>query len=397
MRDRADDLGQAGASRRAYLKMAGLGAAGLGTAALTSAWAAKSPPIETSTALQANRNPGKLSSNENPWGPSPRAIEAMQREIGFVNRYADEKAFEFVQQIAAQEGVDPEQVVIANGSTPILRAFGEHVAAGGSGQVVTSMATYEVIYRTVQQYGGDVVFAPLATDMGYDLEGMASRISPRTTAVYVCNPNNPTGKALDPSVLSAFAIEAAKRAPVFIDEAYLNILKDYPANSQTHLLRSGHNVVICRTFSKLHGLAGQRVGYALASKEIAKKLQHYDKTLGGATQPGLVNHLGMVAAMASSRDQAFIDTSRTRLAAGRSKLIAIARDSGRPIAEGSQTNFIWLDAGMSNLQFADRMEAEGVLVVRRHWPEYENWTRMCVGTDADIERCRAAMKKILKA
>ena len=147
MRNEADDLGRAGAARRVYLRMTGLGALGVGAAALTPSWA-----TATSTGARSaggptakNTHPGKLSSNENPWGPSPKAIEAMQREVAFVNRYADKKALEFTKRIADIEGVDPEQVVVSNGSTPILRAFGEYVAQGGRGQVVTSMATYEVV------------------------------------------------------------------------------------------------------------------------------------------------------------------------------------------------------------------------------------------------------------
>ena len=205
-----------------------------------------------------------MGANESPFGPSKKAIEAMVEKAALTARYADDEGELLKKQIAAIEGVDPQQIFLANGSTPILAAFGEIIAAKGKGQLVTSIATYEGVPRSVLEYGAELITVPLNADFGIDLDAMAAKISKKTTATYVCNPNNPTGNMVDPAKLRAFAIEASKTAPCFIDEAYLHLCDDYDANVMTSLLREGHNVVIGRTFSKIYGMAGQRLGYGIA-------------------------------------------------------------------------------------------------------------------------------------
>jgi histidinol-phosphate/aromatic aminotransferase/cobyric acid decarboxylase-like protein len=189
----------------------------------------------------------------------------MVAKAALTARYADAEGEDLKKQIAAIEGVGPEQIFLANGSSPILAAFGEMIAKKGNGQLVTSVATYEGVPRAAGQYGAEVIMTPLTAEFGIDLDAMAGKVSKKTTATYVCNPNNPTGNMVDPVKLKAFAIEASKTAPCFIDEAYLDLCDDYDANVMTGLVREGHNVVICRTFSKIYGMAGQRLGYGIAS------------------------------------------------------------------------------------------------------------------------------------
>ncbi len=379
-------------SRRALLR--GLGMASVGAAALAAGCAkqaAEAAPTPAPAATPAvDKSVAILGANESPFGPSKKAIEAMIEKAAFTARYADPEGEELKKQIAAVEGVDPQQVFLANGSAPILSAFGEMIAQQGKGQLVTSVATYEGVPRTVANYGAEIIMTPLTADMTIDLDAMAKKVSKKTTATYVCNPNNPTGNMVDPVKLKAFAIEAAKVAPCFIDEAYLHLCDDYDANVMTGLVRDGHNVVICRTFSKIYGMAGQRLGYGIALPELAKKL-------GMVTRGGGVNHAGIVAAMASIADKDFIPTMQPKFKAGRERLYKIATDLGRPIASNPQASFVFFDVGMPNKEFAEKMMAEGVRVVGRTWPGFENWTRINVGEDWEMDRCEAALKKVLSA
>jgi histidinol-phosphate aminotransferase len=378
-------------SRRSLLR--GIGLASVGAAALAAGCSkgeAIAAPAPAPAAPVVDKSVAIMGANESPFGPSKKAIEAMVEKAALTARYADDEGELLKKQIAAIEGVDPQQIFLANGSTPILAAFGEIIAAKGKGQLVTSIATYEGVPRSVLEYGAELITVPLNADFGIDLDAMAAKISKKTTATYVCNPNNPTGNMVDPAKLRAFAIEASKTAPCFIDEAYLHLCDDYDANVMTSLLREGHNVVIGRTFSKIYGMAGQRLGYGIAKPELAKQM-------GMATRMGGVNHLGIVAAMASLADKDFVPSMQPKFKAGRERLYNVAKSLGRPIASNPQASFVFFDVGMPNKVFAEKMMAEGVRVVGRAWPGYENWTRICVGEDWEMDRCEAAMKKVLAA
>jgi len=329
-----------------------------------------------------------MGANESPFGPSPKAVEAMVAKAALTARYADAEGEDLKKQIAAIEGVAPEQIFLANGSSPILAAFGEMIAKKGDGQLVTSVATYEGVPRAAGQYGAEVIMTPLTAEFGIDLDAMAGKVSKKTTATYVCNPNNPTGNMVDPVKLKAFAIEASKTAPCFIDEAYLDLCDDYAGNVMTGLVRDGHNVVICRTFSKIYGMAGQRLGYGIAAPELAREMAM-------ATRMGGVNHLGIVAAMASLADKEFVPTMRPKFKAGRERLYNLVKGMGRPIASNPQASFVFFDVGMPSKTFAEKMMAEGVRVVGRSWAQYDNWTRICVGDDWEMDRCETALKKVL--
>jgi histidinol-phosphate aminotransferase len=376
-------------SRRSLLR--GLGLASVGAAALAAGCTkgdAVAAPAPAPAIPAVDKSVAILGANESPFGPSKKAVAAMIEKAALTARYADGEGEELKKQIAAIEGVAPDQIFLSNGSGPILSAFGEMVAAKGKGQLVTSIATYEGVPRTVAGYGAEVIMTPLTADLSIDLDAMLKKVSAKTTATYVCNPNNPTGNMVDPVKLRAFAIEASKTAPCFIDEAYLHLCDDYDGNVMTSLVREGHNVVICRTFSKIYGMAGQRLGYGIASLDMAKKL-------GMVTRGGGVNHAGIVAAMASLADAEFVPTMRPKFKAGRERLYNIAKGLGRKIASNPQASFVFFDVGMPNKVFAEKMMAEGVRVVGRAWPGYENWTRICVGEDWELDRCEAALKKVL--
>lgn len=375
-------------SRRTWLKLAGIGA--VGAAGVLPACAPTSSADETSAA--ATIDPDALaimSSNENPFGPSPKAMDAMRADVGNIYRYTGPLTAKFAGIIAEREGVAPEQVLITNGSTPILAAFSDWVSVKG-GDIITSATTYEGVPRVAEQVGVNVIYMPLAPDMGYDLEAIAAQIGPNTGAVYLCNPNNPTGKTIDPVALKAFVEEASAKVPVFIDEAYLDMADDYPAGVMSEFVSAGRPVVVARTFSKLYAMAGQRIGYAVMPEDMAMDMRRSGRLSN-------VNHLGLVGAIASLEDTSYFEEMRLKTSLGRAKLIAMAADLGRPIAPDPQGSFIYMDLGMNNADFAEKMLAKGVRVVGARWSELPEWTRICVGLDHEIEKCHAAAKEILTA
>ncbi len=393
MSQNSTDLAEMKLSRRAWLKTIGLGA---GAVALTGCFDSGVKELQAAgmatdhfPSATPNVNDGliRLSSNENAFGPSAKAVEAMQSELFNLARYTDATVDVLIKKIAKQEGVSEDQIVVTNGSSPILFGYAEWITENGN-NLVTSMATYEGVPRGAEAMGANVTFVPLDSEMGFDLDAIEAAVTDDTTAVYICNPNNPTGKVVDPAKLNAFAKRVSQKCQVFIDEAYIEMTDAYPANVQSGLAAEGYNVVICRTFSKIHAMAGQRLGYAIMPAEQAKEL-------GRKLRMGGVNYLALVAGMASMDDKSNLDTMRQRIKTEREKLTAAAGSLGRPYAKNPQGNFIYVDTGMPHDQFAAKMKAEGIKVVGRTWPGYESWSRISVGTPEETDACVAALKKVL--
>ena len=379
-------------SRRNLMKFAGVGALGAATASLVACSESASAAGTTAAATTPAIDPNALaimSANENPYGPSPMAIEAMSKELNNLNRYAYPLTQAFAAKIAEREGVAVEQVLVTNGSSPILAAFSDYVNVKG-GEIVTSAITYEGVPRVAEQAGTKVVYMPLTQDLGYDLEAISAAIGPNTGAVYICNPNNPTGRTIEPAKLKAFIEDASSKVPVFIDEAYMDMADDFPAGVMTEFVAAGKPVIVARTFSKIYAMAGQRLGYGIMPADMAMAMRKTGRLSS-------VNHLGLVAGMASLDDTVYFDDMRLKMIKGREKLIAMANDLGRPYAANPQGNFIYMDLGMNNQEFADKMLEKGVKVVGSRWSEKPEWTRICVGLDHEIEKCHAAAKQILTA
>ncbi|MAB09813.1 MAG: histidinol phosphate aminotransferase [Hyphomonas sp.] len=372
-------------SRRSLMKLAGAGAVGAATA-LSACSETATAATPANDAIDPNAMV-ILSANENPYGPSPMAVEAIKAEAGNLYRYTYPTVMKFAEMIAAKEGVAPEQVLVTNGSTPILAAFSDWVNVNG-GKIVTSAITYEGVPRVAEQAGTEVVYMPLTQDMGYDMEAIAARVGPDTGAVYLCNPNNPTGKTIPTEQLKAFVEDVSNKVPVFVDEAYLDMSDDYPGNVMSEFVAAGKPVIVARTFSKIYGMAGQRLGYGLMPADMAMDMRKTGRLSN-------VNYLGLVGGIASVKDTAHFEKMRATMIRGRQKLVAMAADLGRPIAPDPQGSFIYMDVGMPAKDFASKMMDRGVRVVGERWSDLPNWTRICVGLDHEIDKCHAAAKEVL--
>jgi histidinol-phosphate aminotransferase len=310
-------------SRRKWLQsslsLAG-GAALSGALPLVSAPLVSSPVTCLATPRELAQKEGGmllLGSNENPYGPSPKAIEAMTEAVKRGNRYAHVEPL--VAEIAAFRGVAPENVVMGAGSAEILGLAALAFAKPGA-EVIAAKPTFFVLPDTAKRIGANVVEVTVDADLRHDLGKMASAVSPKTSIVYVCNPNNPTGTKLEAAQIRAFCEEISKKTVVVVDEVYHDFISDA---TMIPLAVKNPNIVVVRSFSKVYGLAGMRVGYGIAHADTIKKLQALQAWSGNA-----ISQVSMAAARASLQDQAFVRMSVEKIAEGREIVSSYLKSEG---------------------------------------------------------------------
>jgi histidinol-phosphate aminotransferase len=313
----------------------------------------------------------KLNANENPYGPSPVAIrEAFEAVRQGGAYYVRDTVSRLKAMIAERNGVTPDQVALANGSSAILTFIA--TAAGQRGSILAPDLFWDSTVRRGTRQNGEIVRLPRNESLAIDLDVMERSISGDISLVHVTNPNNPTSLVLDGEALRAFCKRAARKATVLVDEAY-NELTDNPEYfSMVDLVREGHDVIVARTFSKIYGMAGMRVGYTIASAENTALIESYG--MGDYT----LNQAGMAAAVASYNDRAFIEMSRAKIFEGREMIEEGLRSVGLS-ALPSATNFLFVDLGNLNANdFQSSMAARNVLV-RGVYRDYDNWSRVSMG------------------
>lgn len=367
-------------NRRQWLKAAGVTVAGL-------TLAPRLPASVTPAITPARITPPglvQLSLNENAFGPSPRALAAMQAHLGEVGRYPFALAPQLVRTLAEKEGVTPDHILLGAGSGELLEAVGMYLGRTG-GEVVSAVPGYFQLVGAMQRVGARSVAVPLNDGLEHDLAAMAAAVGPETKCVYVCNPNNPTSTVVPPAELRAFVIAMAQRTHVFVDEAYLECADDFAAHTLVDLVAAGHNVTVARTFSKIHGLAGQRIGYTVMLPELAKAVR--------PLMTGSANLLGVVAAQASLADPAYIESLRVRIKAGRDALLALLDELGCRYAV-PQGSFVFFQTGRPITEFQAAMRAEGILVARPFAPLFD-WCRITIGTEEEMNLAHAAIRKVL--
>ena len=366
-------------NRRQWFKTSAAAFAGL---ALTSQLRA-APALAAPTATPSV--PVRLSLNENPFGPSPAAIEAMRARAGDVCRYAMAEGTNLVNTIATKEGVEPSQIVLGSGSGELLEAYGA-LLGGPAGEVVCAMPTYGQLIHAMQRRGSALVEIPLNERKEHDLEAMAAAVTATTQCVYVCNPNNPTGTIVAAEQLKAFVRDVAAKTPVLVDEAYLECSDDFAANTVVGLINEGFNVTVARTFSKIHGLAGQRIGYTVSTPDMAAKIRRH--VMAGT------NLLAYVAAQANLDEADYVERTRIKIKAERDALLALLSELGRDYAE-PQGNFVFFHAGVPIEEFRAAMRAEGV-IVGRPFPPYLEWCRISIGSSEEMAVAHRALRKVLR-
>lgn len=327
----------------------------------------------------------KLDANENPYGPAESARRVMAAEVARGNRYVElvGGTAALVSAIAAREGVTPECITLGAGSTEILHMLALAFGLGG-GEVLTAEPTFGLLALFVERAGGRVRLVPLDAGAAHDLDAMARQTTSATSLVYVCNPNNPTGTLLPPAKLRAFCEEVSKRATVVVDEAYIEYVDPAERVSAVEHVRAGANVIVVRTFSKLYGLAGMRVGYAIGRPDLVERLVRF--------RTGNLNRVGVAAAIATYEDREFAESSRRRNAEARAHTVSGLAEMGVRCAP-SHTNFLFADVGQAGRALPAALAARGVRVNAAGVPLASDQMRVTVGTMDEMQRFLAAMRE----
>ena len=367
--------------RRRFLAGATVGA-GL-TAMPMAASTAGAAPVAEAMPFGPLSGQALLSRNENPYGPSPSAIRAINRTATMGCYYAD-RGMEYLQeQIAERHGVSPSQVVIGSGSTEILCAVA--LAWGEQGAILCPDLFWDTTVKYGERQGVKSIRVPLGPDMGVDLDAMAAAMSETVSLVQVCNPNNPTGMLIDAAALNRFAAKVTPDATLLVDEAY-NELTDTPdANSLVGLVREGKDVIICRTFSKIYGMAGMRVGYAITTEESADRIRGYLMSFGG-------NISGIAGAIASYSDTAFLEKSKLMVSEGRAMILDAVETAGLT-ALPSQTNFLYVKVPDADTVQA-AMKARNIAIRGAYGP-WTQYSRVSTGKMEDVARYAKALPEVI--
>ncbi len=328
----------------------------------------------------------KLNANENPYGPSPMAVAAMQKYAPKGNRYAWKELYQLMDKIATEEGVKQANIMMGPGSSDLLEKTAMVFFQNG-GNIVSADPAYMSLIKVAKATGATWKPVKLNDDWSHDLDGMEAAIDADTKLVYICNPNNPTGSLTDHEKLLDFCSRVSEKVPIFIDEAYLGFLEEPVAKSMVSLINEGKNVIIARTFSKIQGMAGLRVGYVVAQAETLEIIQKITRGGMGISLPSVY------AAMASMDDITFKNKSRTLNKECREYVYENLKRMGFEYVP-SFTSFIIFPIEMEGKGFLEKMTAEGVGV--RAFQIYDkNWCRVSMGTMAEMKLFTAALEKVL--
>ena len=365
-----------------------------GSATMAGVMAASAVPIagaQASTVRPPMYGPAvgiaKLNANENPYGPSKKAMHAMMEATAKGAYYVGGSVPRLINMIAERHDITPEHVALSSGSSGVLQYLA--VAKLKEGKVLGPDLFWDTTTRAAIRQGGEMKRIAKTDDLSIDLDALYEAITPDVSMVQICNPNNPTGMVLPSSDLKKFIKKASKKCTVLVDEAY-NEITDFPEeNSMVPLIKEGYDVYVARTFSKIYGLAGMRVGYMIASPENIEKMQVYG--LGNYA----MNQAGVAAAMASYNDVEFLNFSKERIVEARGMIIDAVKKNGLTAAP-SETSFVFVNLGKLNAQtFREHMEEENVYI-RGIYQDYTNWSRVSCGLIPDVRQYVEAMPKVLE-
>jgi len=317
----------------------------------------------------------KLSGNENPYGPAPSALKMIEYAARKGAYYPFQANTILKEMIAERHGLDPAHITPCTGSAEALRALG--LLYGRRGPIVAPRLFYDATALYSQRLGlSSITRAPLKADLQIDLPALEAMVTPETGMVQLCNPNNPTGLMADSKSLKNSVKRMAKRAPVVVDEAYIEMSSDEEALTCIDLVKQGHDVIVTRTFSKLYGLAGIRVGYTISSPETAKAIEN--ATMSWMPGPSLA------AAIGCYNDEAFIRYSKSKIFEARDMIESKVDELGLERLPSS-TNFVYFKTEKGANSVYDALIKEDVRI-RPQYMDYAEWSRVSAGHLDDVKR-----------
>jgi len=344
------------------------------------AWTEKDIALNAPVTLKA-----RLFANENPFGPSDKAKKAILEALPTSYQYPFMYLRDLTQKIADFEKVKEENVMMAAGSTPLLMAAALAYSKPG-GNIITGDPSYEDLPSRATRVGEKWVKVPLTADFKLDLEAMEKAIDDNTGLIYICNPNNPTATVVDTAKLKAFCERVSKKVPIFVDEAYIDYLDDPQGTTLIPLVNAGANIIVARTFSKLYGFAGLRIGYVVTQPEIIKKLSVYTEGFMS------ISATTLQAAIAAYQDREYLDAALKKTIASKNFLYETLKKEGYTYVPSS-ANFVLFPIKMEGKQFTDEMMKRGVGV--RFWKfDNKEWCRVSVGRMDEMEAFATAFKEI---
>jgi histidinol-phosphate aminotransferase len=326
----------------------------------------------------------RLSFNENPYGPSPKARAALADCSSISNRYPDEAYRQMINALAQKYNRKPENIILGCGSTEILRAA-DDAFLDSTQNVVAAAPTFEAVLDYARVLHSNAVLIPLTADHRHELPKMAAACASKTGVVYVCNPNNPTGTIVTRDEFAAFVQAVPPTTLIIVDEAYFDFADDPRYASAVEFIPAHPNVIVARTFSKIYGMAGMRLGYAIGAKEpIAQLAQQLLQDNGNAAV--------LQAARASLADSNHVAACRAKLNTTRQWLCAeLTKDSRTFIP--SQANFVMLEMSTDVKPIIEQFRAHNIVVGRR-FAAMPNFLRVTVGTQPETEAFLAALREI---
>lgn len=324
----------------------------------------------------------EMNKNENPFGISPLAAAEMKRQADISNRYPDIKAASLCRKLAKLHGLKPENVLVTQGATSALGFIGEILIREGVEAIVTS-PTYPNYYNIIKKNRGTLIDIPMGEDYVPDFDAIRKAITPNTRVVFLCNPNNPTGTICKDTDLIDFLNTLPPHVFLVVDEAYIDFVEDPNYQSMISQIADDKNLIVVRTFSKIYGMAGCRIGYVLSNPEIIGYL--------GITATGFCcNRAGLLAAEAALDDREFIQKTIDSNRLCRDYLTREMRALGFRVWPSS-SNFIFFTPTMPPRDFAAELMSFGIHI-RGDFAQ----ARISIGTMEQCEAAIAAMKQILK-
>jgi histidinol-phosphate aminotransferase len=325
----------------------------------------------------------KLASNENPLGPAPKAIQAMHAAAEDAHLYPDGGGFYLCKAIAAKLGLAPENVILGNGSNEVIEFLG-HAFLDLHDDVITSEHAFIVYKLIATSFGARTIETP-APAFQQDLDAMLDAVTPKTRFIFIPNPNNPTGTLISQRHIASFMSRVPENIIVLFDEAYFEFLEDPPDTVQ--YVREGRNVVVLRTFSKIHGLAGLRIGYGVARPDLIEVLH---KT----RQPFNINSIAHAGALAALNDDAHQRKTKRVVDQGRAYLQEQFAEMKLRFVPGV-ANFVMVNVGDGPAVF-EKLLARNVIVRPLKVYNLPEWVRISVGTIEQNKKCIGVLKEILK-
>ena len=343
------------------------------------------PIEETARELRVDpRNITKLASNENPLGPSPKAVKAIEGALQSTNLYPDGGCYYLREALAAKLGFTREHLVLGSGSNEIIEFIGHAFLTSGD-KIITAEHAFVVYKLVAAVFGADTIEVP-GPGLGHDLDAIIAAITPQTRIIFIANPNNPTGTLARQEEIDRFMERLPENVITVFDEAYFEYLDNPPDTLK--FVRANRNVVVLRTFSKIYGLAGLRIGYGIARPELIQVLQK-------ARQPFNVSGLAQTGALASLSDEEHLRKTKRITDEGRIYLQEQFKAMGLQFIP-SAANFVLVRVGDGVTAFKELLPRQ-VIVRAMNGYKLSEWIRVSVGTMEQNRECIAALRAVLSA